>query len=65
MKRFKILITRDVTESVVVEVNAENQNAAEDAALKGDFRKWAALKWERDENSEAEPYATDGDEMEG
>lgn len=63
MKKFTVILTRDVTESVAVEVEAENEEAAKDAALNN--TEFGECNFERDEgNIDQPPYVTGCDEIE-
>ena len=61
MPKYTVIITRDITESTVVEVDAPTMDDAEDAALIK-LRKQADTKWEIDDgswDSGSSPYVTD------
>jgi hypothetical protein len=61
-RRWRVLVTRNVTESVVVEVEAPGRKAANLAALDKAVAERGSLPWERDEgNDYREIYLGDDD----
>lgn len=64
MPRYSVIITRDVTESTVVEVEAETTEQAEVAAFEK-LSNSTAAEWELDEGSwnKGEAYVTGVDEF--
>lgn len=59
--KFQIILTRDVTESAVLEIEASSQEEAEEMAMsKPDLD----LSWSRDDNAPADRYVTACDEAE-
>ena len=60
MPKYKVIITRDLTESTVVTVEAANPDDAHDAALKK-LRGQMDTKWEIDDGSwnNSDEYITD------
>jgi hypothetical protein len=58
MPKYRVILTRDITESTVVEVDAENQAAAYDAAYDVLYSMEAPV-WEVDDGSGDTPYVTD------
>lgn len=64
MPRFTVIITRDVTESTRVEVEAETPEQAETRAFEKLFNS-ADTEWELDEGSwnKADAYVTGVDEI--
>ena len=60
MPKFNVIITRDITESTYVNVEAANPEAAEDAALDR-LHEQVETKWEIDDGSwdSNSPYVTD------
>lgn len=64
MLRYNVIITRDVTESTVVEVEAETPEQAEVTAFTKLFNS-ADTEWELDEGSwnKADAYVTGVDEI--
>mgnify|MGYP003424032035 CR=1 FL=1 len=62
MKKFRFILTRDITESAEVVVEAETEedagDKAEEMAFMGD------LEWSVDDNSPKRPYITDTEELE-
>lgn len=59
MAKFNILITRDVTESTIVDVDAETYADAVAAALSEASRAAHEFDWTRDDCMGGEPYCTD------
>lgn len=66
MPTFRVIVTRDVTESTVVEVEADTEEQAEDAAL-DKLRDGMDAEWEVDDGSwnQASPYVTGIDPIPG
>lgn len=64
MPRYSVIITRDVTESTVVEVEAETPEQAETAAFEK-LHESTDTEWELDEGSwnKGDSYATGVDEL--
>ena len=64
MPRYRVIITRDVTESTIVQVEAETPEQAETAAFEKLFES-ADTEWELDEGSwnKGDAYATGMDEI--
>jgi len=64
MPRYSVIVTRDVTESTVVEVEAETPEQVEVAALAKLFES-ADTEWELDEGSwnKGDAYVTGVDEL--
>lgn len=64
MPRYSVIITRDLTESTVVEVEAETPEQAETAAI-DKMHKSAETEWELDEGSwnKGDAYITGVDEV--
>ena len=64
MPRYSIIITRDVTESTVVEVEVESPEQAASAALEKLFES-ADAEWDLDEGScnKGDSYVTGVDEL--
>jgi len=64
MPRFSVIITRDVTESTVVQVEAETPEQAETAALEK-LLESTDTEWELDEGSwnKGDVYVTGVDEL--
>ena len=64
MPRYSVIVTRDVTESTVVEVEAEPPEQVEAAALAKLFES-ADIEWELDEGSwnKGDAYVTGVDEL--
>jgi hypothetical protein len=60
MPKYTVIVTRDITESTVIEVEAENLWLAEDLALIA-LEEGADTKWEIDDGSWNinSPYVTD------
>lgn len=58
MPKYTVILTRDVTESCIVHVEAPNGGAAEDVALAA-LRGQDAPKWVLDDNYDRRPYVTD------
>jgi len=60
MPKFNVIITRDITESTCITVEAVNADAAEEAALE-QLDLQPDLKWEIDDGSWniGNPYVTD------
>ncbi len=63
MPRYSVIITRDVTESTIVQVEAETPQQAETRAFKKLFNS-AETEWELDEGSwnKGDAYVTGVDE---
>lgn len=60
MPKFKMIVTRDITESTTVEVEAPTEAEAEELAIaKAQER---GVEWDIDENF-ARPYVTDTEEL--
>ena len=57
MPRYKVLLTREVTEHAFALVDALNPEEAEELAL--DARHSREIQWERNEGSEGSPYICD------
>lgn len=66
MPKFTVPITRDCTETTMVDVIAENATGARDLALVEAVRTPEAFEWVADECSgnQAEPYFAGGDDLE-
>lgn len=64
MPRYSVIITRDVTESTIVQVEAETPEQAETAAIEKLFES-TDTEWELDEGSwnKGEAYVTGVDEI--
>jgi hypothetical protein len=64
MPRYSVIVTRDVTESTVVEVEAESPELIEAAAIAKLFES-VDTQWELDEGSwnKADAYVTGVDEL--
>jgi hypothetical protein len=64
MPRYSVIITRDVTESTVVQVEAETPDQAETAAF-AKLHGSADIEWELDEGSwnKGDSYVTGVDEL--
>lgn len=63
--KYRIIITRETTESTVVEVSARSESAGEEKALAIASADYGAnVEWEPDDSSgmQSEPYATGIDE---
>ena len=60
MPKYKVIVTRDITESTYVTVEAVSREAAEDVALRK-LDEQADTKWELDDGSWNinSPYVTD------
>ena len=60
MPKYTTIVTRDVTESTYVTVEADDADAAEEAALAA-IKNAPALTWEIDDGSwdQGNPYVTD------
>lgn len=60
MSKFKVIITRDITESTVIEVEADSPENAEEAAL-DTLLQQENTEWEIDDGSwnNSETYVTD------
>ncbi|OHC75200.1 MAG: hypothetical protein A3G18_09690 [Rhodospirillales bacterium RIFCSPLOWO2_12_FULL_58_28] len=56
MPTFRVIVTRDITESAVVEVKAAAEGQAEAAAL-DTFFDGSELKWKKDDGL-SDPYVT-------
>jgi len=61
MPRFKFTITRDITESAVVVIEAASIEEAHDKAIEDHT---AITGWENDEGNNPEPYIPDPDDFE-
>lgn len=63
MKRYSVIVTRDITESTTVEVEAENGDEAEIAAFETVLNS-EDVKWEVDDGScgNSAPYVTNVEE---
>jgi len=57
LKRYSVLLTRDVTESVTVYVLANSKEDALDAAL--EEARECCLEWKVDDNTPPDPYIGD------
>jgi hypothetical protein len=64
MPKYRVILTRDITESTVVEVDAENPAAAYDASYDALYDAENVV-WEIDDGSwgQNSPYVTDVDEV--
>jgi len=64
MPKFTCIVTRDTTESIIVEVEAENDEQAESAAIEASQD--PAHSWERDytPNASSDHYVTNTEESE-
>jgi hypothetical protein len=64
MPRYSVIITRDVTESTIVQVETETPEQAETAAIEKLFES-ADTEWELDEGSwnKADAYVSGVDEI--
>lgn len=60
MKTFRVRLTRELTESVDIEVKAESENDAHEKAYEFDT---SELIWEADEGNEFVPYVTNVEEL--
>lgn len=58
MTKFTVILTRDITESCVVHVEAKDAEAAEDVAL-SKLQGLDAPRWKLDDNWGGAPYVTD------
>lgn len=59
MPTFKVLLTRDTTESAVVTIIAKSQTVARLQAANLPDEELAKLKWERDDTYPDRPYLAD------
>ncbi|MBF0093062.1 MAG: hypothetical protein HQL34_00805 [Alphaproteobacteria bacterium] len=59
MPRYTVIVTRDITESTIVVVDAETEDQAEEAALEK-LRNDTEAQWDVDEGSwnNSDPYVT-------
>ena len=64
MNRWKVIVTKDVTMSAVVEVEAETAEQANDKALDIALQGKVLLPWELDDGSGSDPYLGDPDNVE-
>ena len=64
MPKYAVIITRDITESTVIEVEAANSDAAEELALTT-LERQDATEWQIDDGSwnNSETYVTDVSEV--
>ena len=64
MPRYRVVVTRDTTESAVVEVEADTREAADRAAIK---QAQDSGQWEQDDtpNASKHPYTNDSAELIG
>jgi hypothetical protein len=60
MPKYTVIITRDITESTVIEVEADNHDAAEELAYNTLLQQESGT-WEVDDGSwdNSDPYVTD------
>lgn len=65
MRKYTVLVTRDVTQSAVLTIEAADEETAESAALKA-AKKQRNLSWETDDGSihPGEEYVTDVEPIE-
>jgi len=63
MPKFEVVVTRDCTESIVIDVTAENEDDAREVALAQTKAK-PFEAWERDDCSSSKPYTTGCEEAE-
>ena len=59
MKTFRVIVTRDVTESTMIEPQAESADQANDKALEIARTFARQFNWTRDDSSEDDPYLGD------
>ena len=59
--KYRFILTRDITESAVVVVEGDNEDAAADKALEKVFA--GDCTWEVDDNTPGAPYFTDTEEL--
>ena len=64
MKKFTVIVTRDVTESAVLTVNAASLLGAQDEALRMVFTDTGQIGWELDDNAPGAAYVSDAWEEE-
>lgn len=64
MPRYRLRLTRDVTESVDVEVNVLARSLAINAALELARTKPETLEWALDDGNDSRPYVADPDDIE-
>ena len=64
MPKYAVIITRDITESTVIEVEADNHDAAEEAAHEA-LNQSSDAQWEIDDGSwnKGDHYVTDVSEV--
>lgn len=62
MAKFNVLVTRDCTESTIVDVEADSPEEARELALEEARNAAANFDWTRDECSEDAPYLADPDQ---
>ena len=60
MAKFRVIVTRDVTESAFITVEADSEEAASELVLE----QADGLAYERDECATSDPYVTGCDEEE-
>ena len=58
MSAYNVIITRDTTESVVIEVDAANEKEAEEMAYNYIWHTENVVKWEGDDTVNGEVYTT-------
>lgn len=61
-KKYKIIVTRNQTESTVINVSAANENAAKKVALELAGDPQSELDWNLDEGNYSEAYVTNIEE---
>ena len=55
-RRWDVIVTRDITESTVVEIEAESAEAAEAAALESVMDSPCDFRWTPDDGVAGDPY---------
>ena len=63
MPRFTVIVTRDTTESVIVEIEAENADEASEKAIDYSYNN-PNIEWEQDDtpNASSDHYVTNVEE---